>query len=372
MEHKHDTLRHILYAAGFLFIAGFLFTRLTYLYRETGLNERMNILDYYNERDNSLDVVVLGGSGIYRFFDPMRAYETSGMTSYSYSCSAMWATEYIPAIEDIMSRQKPEVLVIDARRYLPVKTDREPGDSVRFFTDALDLGLNRFRAVTRYCRTYGLSLRESIPYYIELCLYHNNPDALLDPLHWALADNRSDHFENPKYWKGYGLAYKTTVLDPPRKNSLNTKETAPLTERGEAMYRELMEYCKGLDCEVVFLVTPYRVKKEDMTYYNEMERIAAEYDITFLNSMHDMDKMRLDFSKDFYNAHHANTWGALKFTDYFSNWLHQHYKIPSHRNDPAYSDWDDDLDAYKAAETLFLQKSSEIIAENGEEESSDD
>ena len=318
----------------FCAITGALLLGCTYLFRSVQFNQRPALLNFYLEEDDSMDVVFLGASTVYRFWDPYLAWEEHGMVSYNYAVADMQEAVYIPAIEDMEKHQDIRLLVLDARRFIAMFTEDTESETARYFLDGMNYGPARFKAVHTYCEQYDIPLAERPAYYFELMFYHSDYDALLSGEHWKLADNRMDRADTDRFPKGFGPMLNVVPFERPA--GLETTECANLAPRQERMYRELLEYCSGKDYPVTLVVSPCVVTEDEMAEYNALEKIAEEYGIDFWNGNRYVDEMGLDFATDFYNDRHANFYGAEKFTTLFASWLKDHYEIPDRRGDEKY------------------------------------
>ena len=68
---------------------------------------------YYELPKNSIDVLFLGDSSIYKGVSPMEIYDKTGIASYNYSVSSarIYLLYYI--LQDAYKYQKPSVIMID-------------------------------------------------------------------------------------------------------------------------------------------------------------------------------------------------------------------------------------------------------------------
>ncbi len=337
-------LKHFFSAVIFLLIAGLLYRSATYLFREKRPNQRLNILSYYLEPRNSLDMVIVGGSGIYRYYDPMYAYELSGMTSFDYACASFYGAFTENAVKEVLAEQNPSLLLIDARRWLPSNINKKR-DVIRYYLDSMDLNPNRLDAALKYSRIHSMSFNDTVSLSLDLCLYHNNTSALFDKERWKLIDNRIDE-HHKSYFKGFGMISKVKPIKRPAASAVQTTQMAVLPETVEKEYRKMLEYVSALPQDVLLIVTPTRVNKKEMKVYNTLEAIASEYGVPMWNGNLYYDEMGVDFSSDFYNNHHMNVQGARKFTKYLTEYVKEHYDIKDHRNDEIGERWDAGLPEY--------------------------
>ena len=117
---------------------------------------------------------------------------------------------------------------------------------------------------------------------------------------------------------------------------------------GFAYLRRMIEYCRDAGIHIMLTNLPYpcRNNEDEMMYTNAVTYTAEEYGIEYLDFVY-MDQIA-DYSTDCYDpASHLNPSGAWKVTDFIGQHLSEHYGMPDHRKDHAYSSWTDDYAAYK-------------------------
>ena len=76
-------------------------------------HNRQRIKGFYDEDENSLDVVYLGASEVYSDIAPGYAYERSGVTGYLFATQANSILNYKAQLKNILSRQNPDLIVIE-------------------------------------------------------------------------------------------------------------------------------------------------------------------------------------------------------------------------------------------------------------------
>jgi hypothetical protein len=365
-----EKIKHAVSACVFLIIAGSLFVFFTYLFRTVKDSTRLNIAGFYNEEKNTVDMAMVGSSAVFRFWDPMLAYEESGLASYDYACASMTPALFRCAVEEVLSRQDPDLLVIDGRRWI---TDRAegPNERVRFYLDTVDLNWNRFRAVWYYCRKFHLPFEESVPLFLDLCLYHNNTEALANPLNWELADNRYVSPDN-YYLKGYMMKSGVKQFNRPSDEIVQSTRAGGLGPVTQSQLRDLLSYLSSLNRDVLFVFTPYVINEEEMQEFNEVEQIAAEYGIPVWNGNRYYDEIGLDFSSDFYDSRHTNIIGSEKVTKYLLQYIKEHYDLPDHRSCKDRPSYEDSLAPYREKEQKVYAKAEKKAAKKAAKKKSGD
>lgn len=181
---------HRLFAALlFLMLLWQVFSHATYLFRNADYGSRAFILDFHLEEENSLDVVYIGGSNVYCYYDTMIAWEKYGITSYCYSVPQMDAGVMLSAIKDVLQSQSPQLIICDVRKFLSSCWYDEITMGVRNVLDSYDVDFDRLEAVDYYRRINGFSFHEMLPEYLDLIYYHTNYSALASAAHWDLVQN---------------------------------------------------------------------------------------------------------------------------------------------------------------------------------------
>jgi hypothetical protein len=191
MNKNCKVVKKIIAFVVFCCIAVALFVRCTYLFRRAK-DARQVVLGFYQQEENSLNVVFVGGSNVHEFWNTMAAWNDYGIASYDYSVSAMAAGSIISAIEEVKKTQTPELVVVDARKFLDSYMDYDFDMPFRNAFDSQDISLDRFLGVHYVQRVCGLTYSEALSEYLDIIYYHDNYEALGNEKNWEYIDNRAD------------------------------------------------------------------------------------------------------------------------------------------------------------------------------------
>lgn len=352
MKLQKETLQNIVKATVFLLILLLLFLCFTYLFRDTSDGKRGMILNYYAEPDDTLDVVTIGASTISFYWDPLRAWNDYGFTSYNYAVSSMKGGTYLAALKDALKTQSPELVVIEARLFTRGDTTTDKTMGARHLLDCWDFGLSRLQAVKYYCDTIDIPWKESIDLYVDLIYYHNNYEALITPQNWKLADNSVEY--SAEWRKGYTPYSKVRIFEDPSANLLDT--SIGMQAQSETQLRDILEYCRQEGIQVMLLATPVVITKTEAGRFYQISRIAEEYGVPFLDANLCYEQIGIDFSQDFGDIHHVSILGADKFTDFFGKYLKENYDLPDHRADPAFAYWNEAYENYLQSSDAVREK----------------
>lgn len=341
-------LRIVIFGA--IFAYGLL--HLSYLVKPELSHTRNNISGYYAEPKNSLDVVFIGTSGTMSAYVPMQAYEDYGYTSYNFCTNERTVESITYSIKEALKTQSPELLVIDVRpliRKVTLKQLWEEGDtaSVRYNTDGYRYSLDRVKFLWENLpHNTG-----SLPYYLDIILYHNQP---LNWKNW----NGAYKFIN----RGYNFMGWEGDIPVPEIND----DIVPLDENLDAYLDEIIAACKQIDSrtKVLFLYYPYRIAmyndymSENVNYVQQKVQDAG---FPFIDGEEYYDEIGLDASRDFQNGGHWNIFGAEKITTWLSARLVNDYDLPDHRGTPEYAAWDNDRAEWDATVADEKEKLEKII-----------
>ena len=312
---------------------------------------------YRSLNADTVDAVMIGTSGIDRYWIPPKAYEEYGMTVYTLATDGqpVWLYEYL--IEEIYTYQNPELLIIDMRPY--GQDAAEDGEMqmdarARKVLDSLTpLSVHRLKAGFKTMEFFHENYEDKpwfdISYLLSVVKYHEE---------WAnekysIKDNL---FGKKHEYMGTFINKGKTVHKEPHKKEVYDKDYyEPLDPVAEREFYKLVNYVKEKDRKVLFVLTPKfsktvetgrmntlmdMLEKEGMDYINYCETDAEG------NFLYDL---QLDNETDFYDRNHTNYYGAEKFTRVFAAYLKENYNLPDRREDAAVKEqWDGIYDKVKA------------------------
>ena len=320
-----------------IFIMLFSFIPITYLIRPQNVN-RQNLAGFYAEPDNSLDMVYIGGSAAFVFWEPLRGFNNFGFTSYNFAHNSIIPLSLQFCVEEVLKTQSPEVLLIDLRPFQygdftgGVDLDTFHEVYIRNCTDNMKYSSTRNKLIEVSTRT-----RKSFSYYFDFFKYKS-----LIPQNIGLMVTKNinyDYIDNEALhpYKTFLFDYNTVELTfTDLKSVTEKKELSPkLTQ----CLIDLLEYCKSRNQKTLFIVHSYIQEEEHKMKYNFIEEIIESYGFDYLNTNDYYQEIGLDYSKDFYDKDHVNVFGAEKYTDFLGAYLKEHYTLPDKRNDPVFSDW---------------------------------
>lgn len=295
-----------------------------------------NIYGIYAEPENSLDMVMIGPSEVYTGYAPALAWEEYGLKSCNLSIGAVPCNMYKSIVTEIVKRQRPKLLVINASAFSQGNWNLTDEVYLRKWIDNMPMSQNKLDTVETIPKNINKDDEEvkdniSDTLYFPLEKYHGNwkdPEAV----YTSFVTRAYMRLSGGGYLKGF---YSKTGITGGRDNLANigqpTKEAYVLTDECRAYLKELLSYCNKLGIEhVLLLQPPHETQAADKSGLEQIESITKAYGYDFLDLSTDYESIAgIDDSHDFADFEHLNAYGAKKLTAYIGNMAVNQYGIKS-------------------------------------------
>ena len=109
-----------------------------------------NIYGFYSEPKNSLDMVMIGPSEVYTGYAPALAWEEYGLKSCNLSIGAVPCNMYKSIVTEIVKRQKPKLLLINASAFSYCNSNLTDEVYLRKWIDNMPMSQNKLDTVKDY------------------------------------------------------------------------------------------------------------------------------------------------------------------------------------------------------------------------------
>lgn len=310
--------------------------QLTYMYRGGLAHTRGNVSGFYDEKDDSLDVIVIGTSATFSAFVPMEAWNRWGIVSYNLCTNGMYTNSIKYYVREALKTQDPCLVVIDIAPFLfghhaPTVMNEWNEPQARYNTDGLMLSRNR-----------NALIREVIPkeygrwdFYFDLFYYHRDgvPDLIyLDNKHHSI----SKGYSNLPIRRIYG---SDEIIE-------GDHAEKRLDEENDKVLHELLEELREYDFPILFFAPPYLdIEGEEnlsgLSAY--IGSVIRQCGFDFLNMADCWEEIGIDHPFDYsLDSLHYNISSAEKITAYLSDYMVHHYDIPDRRGEEGYLLWEED------------------------------
>ncbi len=335
----------------FLIIAALLFVYLNQVFSIGNTDASKEIItSFYEEEDDTIDVIYMGTSATNRYYNPGQAYEEEGVAAYNMAIMGMPMFFMPTMIDEVEKTQDPDLYIIEIRNVLKSK-DEVTDAHIRRVTDSMKFSPNRFKAVnialdyTEGAKGENSDIDdEKLSYYIPIIKYHSRATSgELTAGDVFLTDGQSAV-------KGYVLS-PLTVTQKAQKDSVYSDDRKAMAPEMTEAFEDTLKACDQLKAEgkeILFVLSPYVVRKGQMAKFNTAKDMIEARGYTFLNCNDTavLEEMGIDWETDFYNSKHVNYQGAEKYTRYLTKYIKENYEVPDRRGDEAYSSWSDAYEKY--------------------------
>ena len=332
-----------------------LFIKITTYIMKPNNSDLYKIAGFYGEEKNSLDMVYIGGSAAFVYYEPLRAFQNEGIASYDFGSNTIQPELYKTMIKEVFKRQTPEVIIIDARAFLYREKDQPPTEvAYRNVLTGMPLSISKIEFIHNNVEKY--LHEDDTSYYFDIIKYHRNPEKLKINDQIKMAFNM---YKNPL--KGF---YFVPKVEEQNKIVNNADAKTPVDAETEKILIDLLEYCKTTNCNYLFVVSPYVEQELHKENFNYISEIITRYGYDFLDSNDYYDEMRLNFETDLYNYNHVNIFGADKYTDFLCKYVIENYNLPDRREDENYREWFELLDNWNKQVDDTKAEINKLIEEN--------
>lgn len=341
------TKKQLFQSVVFLVLFLVILKHLTYVIRTNG-DVKDIFTGFYAEKEDTLDVIMIGSSPVYPFYSGAKLWGEYGITCYPLSSHVQRPSAALPLLKEAYKTQTPQVVVFEMRMY--TMEDGRMEDNMAYargVTDNMKYSLNRIYAINRLV-TEPL---ERYTYYFDIFKYHSNWRTMVLPEQLACF-----RYEKLNPLKGFVIRDEVGPLE--KENipiCMNLKESLAIPKEQEERLYELLDFLKEQQQQALFIVSPFRENADLQKMFNYMKEIIESYGYEFVNMNEHYEEIGINFETDYYDfGGHVNALGAEKCTDYLGKLL-AGYQMEDKRGQEKYASWD-------RAYQNYLQQSEQAIA----------
>lgn len=348
---------------------------------------------------NSADVLWMGTSHMHCSMIPQYLYDEYGITSAMATGNAISVDASYWELRQALLTQSPKVVVLDVYAavapYCYFYAQNMLGLQYR---EGMVAGSNPYNTVTGVARWIPISSPFKIPAiyeawkqsgiggdaYFPITRMHNRYGELARR-DFEYVSNYTRNIRN----LGYGYD-EMTILD--KKYDIEpyslegallvdnggffwtfTEEQlaqAQLLEHSKAAIKRIVDFTQKKNIPLVLCAAPYMVNEAEKKLYAQIGELAAEWGVPFVN----IEEFGIDSLEYIRDLGHLNYEGSVIFTDFWGQYLSEHYNLPDHResDDARYAPWRDGegshylqdlsnrLDEYNEGPTTYLEQLMEL------------
>lgn len=310
MKHYKIFIKSII----FIILLGVFLIGLSYVFvpkdntKEAGM-QQVSAKGIYSEKENTIDVLVVGDSESYSSISPMQIWSEHGITSYVCGTPKQSLCESYRFISKTLKTQKPKIVMMETN------------------------ALFRKYSLKKYVQFKGED-------FFPIFEYHNRWKTLKkEDLKFNIDYTRDETL------KGFRLSKKIKAAQV-KNYKKKTDKVKDIPSWNLHYIKKIQDLCQDNHIELILVSTP-STKNWNYAKHNSLVQLSKEMKIEFLD-LNLVDQIKINWNKDTRDkGDHLNYNGAIKVTKYLGQYLSQNKKLKSHKQDKYYSKWNDDFIKYK-------------------------
>ncbi len=270
---------------------------------------------YLKEKKNSIDLMFVGSSMAYCDVIPARIYENTGHTTYVLSAPYMMPDTMYYYIKEALKTQSPEVIMLEATSFF---FSINEADYYKVNVGYMPYSLNRLEATL-----FATPDSEKLGLLFPLFNYHER---------WEQYTLREHISPRPDATTDMLAGYTYLGISQVQQKRYEREflYTESEYERNIEYMQKIIELCNDRGITLEFFIVPAcEYVSRDLT--DGLRSVAGEVKITNFNDH--FDELDLDTETDFYDKRHVNFVGAIKFSDYLSEYIEESFDLPTNDHD---------------------------------------
>lgn len=305
---------------------------------------------FYAEKENTLDIVMIGSSPVFPFYSAPKIWGDTGIAAYPLSSNVQRPVAMKYLVKEAEKTQAPSLYIFEMRMFtMDDEGLVENMAYTRGVTDNLKYSWNRVKTI----QAMVPETEDRLSFYIDLFKYHTN---------WRMFTFASE-WENWRYHKASDLKgfYVKDEVGPTTRPVAGISGILEIPDGQEAYLKDLLQYLQEEDLQALFIVSPYGETPEEQQMFNYMAGIVEEAGYGFLNMNNYYDEIGIVFEEDFADyGSHTNAVGAEKCTEFLEDYLLEHYRFTDKRGDERYASWDRSYELWQQQ----LEEAKDTIADH--------
>lgn len=292
------------------------------------------IAGFYEEPEDSLDAVYIGSSTGYAYWNSLVAWDRYGIAVYPYTNNSqhLITVEYL--IKEVRKTQPNALFIVNTNS---IDDDKLTVEDFHYLLDNMPFSLNKLQLTNHMVKTAGMDWEEALELYVPMYRYHDrwskvNVEDFINPINGLKGASDYDN-------------YFKTVLNIADAYTYSDGQK-PLPDYISDAAVGLMDYCEKENVKILFVTVP-RVESEDrIDQLNTLNAMLEERGFDTLNLLKQPELCDLDLTQDYYNNGHTNIHGSIKYTNFLSAYLIEHYGFTNKHGEEAYASWDAGWEKY--------------------------
>lgn len=348
---KKGFIRLGIRAAAFLLIFATLFTVVTLIFlpKRSYKSEVGQPAGFYEEPDNTIDVLFLGSCNMYSSMSPVLMYESHGITGYCFSCPDQEMSTAYYYLKEALKTQELKAVVLESL-FLTLTNNSKREHYNRFAFDYFPLNWNKTvlayetseresEFMKKYDSTAPDALLTFAGYMFPLLRYHGRTDLTANDLTFFLTDD----LYNP--YKGGIPQYSYTSNDDNYFSKVFNGTS--INEMSLEYVPKIKALCDELGIPFIIAKSPnYARWGYDDSYTKIVREFADELGVPFID-FHAEEYNNFEIWDYGYQTGRLNVYGVKKFSTTMGDYLTEEFGLePTLLSAEDKEAWDACVDQY--------------------------
>lgn len=255
---------------------------------------------FYDEPENSIDVLFLGSSHVYNGINPVVFYEETGMRSFNMASSNQDMFMSYVYLQEALKYQKPEYVVFDGARFSGGVFASKAYYQMSF--DSMKWSKLKYDSLKEWA-SYDpeIDIKDRI---FTISDYHQRWECL----------EKEDFTDKGLSTNLNGYLPSTASVPTEMKAYDENDALWDLPELTRIYFEKISTLCFENDINLILILIPDSSTRFGKT--EPVKMLAWDYDLTCIdyNDLENFERTGIDPQTDFLNPGHLNTYGATKFT----------------------------------------------------------
>lgn len=284
-------------------------------------DEFVNVYDDFKNQ-KKVDILFLGSSHSYCSYNPKIIDSVIGAKSFNFGTASLSVYGFNALFTEALKYQKPNILIIDVFQEIMVKPEdkKEKGFHLKFLDHLSNLSIEKHKTINSI-----FSLKEYPGVYATIFRNHEN----WFKIKYLKLDRKASPSTYFNLYKGHrSFLLKTDTTKLLEYNNFKTfkpkrvlKDTTIISKKVKEELVSVIKRAKNNNIQVLLIVAPdLRVQFRDFKFFDELDNIALENKIQFLNLNEYYEELNLNLN-DFLDIQHLNGKGANKSSLFLSDYL---------------------------------------------------
>lgn len=297
-----------------------------------------NMSYLYKEDKDSLNVVCMGSSAMYRFWIAQQAYEERHFTS-SLVTNAGQEIDAVPYLMgEVEKTQNVDLFVVEVRSPISdegYRIDDEFDEAVylsrfSFLVMGMKQSLNRLKLINNVLKENAQNTK--FEWMIPLLKYHDN-------MHKLTADQFVDRLNGVDKDEIYTKV--TFHVNKQKAPVYEADDSITFPDHYKKSIDNIQKKADAVGAKVLFVSTPYIPNHSRAALQLQLSDYINQKGYDYLDMTDKIDEIGIDLDVDFYDENHANIGGAQKVTSYLAAYIADHYDLPDRLNKDQKARWEE-------------------------------